>query len=111
MLTLNRTSCLYVDYKQVHSTIISRLFFPVNFSIATFKKIAIPKNPNRFQSTSNPTCFKSENFDLNDKGRSGRPIEASGSLLEELVEEDPRQSTRDLAIQLNFSFNTVLNRF
>ena len=54
--------------------------------------------------------FKCGDFDLNDKDRSGRPIEANDSLLEELVEEDPRQSIRDLGIQLNCSFNTVLNR-
>ena len=38
-------------------------------------------------------------FDLDDKARSGRPIEANDSLLEELVEKDPRQTARDLAIQ------------
>ena len=54
--------------------------------------------------------FSSGDFDLNDKDRPGRPIEANDSLLEELLEQDPRQSTRDLAIQLNCSFNTVLNR-
>ena len=54
--------------------------------------------------------FSSGDFDLNDKDRPGRPIEANDSLLEELLEQDPRQSTRNLAIQLNFSFNTVLNR-
>ena len=37
-------------------------------------------------------------------------IETNDSLLEELLEQDPRQSTRNLAIQLNYSFNTVLNR-
>ena len=40
-------------------------------------------------------------FDLNDKDRPGRPIEADDSLLEKFLEQDPRQSTRDLAIQLN----------
>ena len=54
--------------------------------------------------------FSSGDFDLNDKDRPGRPIEANDSLLEELLEQDPRQSTRNLAIQLNCSFNTVLNR-
>ena len=43
--------------------------------------------------------FSSGDFDLNDKDRPGRPIEANDSLLEELVEKDPRQTARDLAIQ------------
>ena len=41
-------------------------------------------------------AFISRDFDLNDKGcRTGRPFEANDSLLdEELLEQDPRQSTR-----------------
>ena len=50
-------------------------------------------------------------FDLNDKDSSGRPVETNDSILEEILQEDPRQSSRELAIQLNFSPNTVLNRF
>jgi len=49
-------------------------------------------------------------FDLNDKDRPKGPIEANDSLLEELLEQDPRESTRNLAIQLNCSFNMVSNR-
>ena len=41
----------------------------------------------------------SGDFDLNGKDRrTGRPFEANDSLLEELLEQDPRQSTRNLAI-------------
>ena len=54
--------------------------------------------------------FSSGDFDLNDKDHPGRPIEANDSFLDELLEQDPRQSTKNLAIQLNCSFNTVLNR-
>ena len=37
-------------------------------------------------------------------------LEGQLKLLEELLEKDPRQSTRNLAIQLNCLFNKVLNR-
>ena len=37
-------------------------------------------------------------------------IESNYLLLEELLEQDPRQSTRDLAIKLNCSFNATTNR-
>ena len=42
--------------------------------------------------------IKPGDFDLNDKGRSGRPIEVNDAVLEELLEEDLRQLTRDLVI-------------
>ena len=45
--------------------------------------------------------FSSGDFYLNGKYRPGSPIEANDSLLEELLEQDPRQSIRNLAIQLN----------
>ena len=51
--------------------------------------------------------FSSGDFDLSGKDRPG--IEANDSLQEELLEQDPQQSTRDLAMQLNCSFNTVSN--
>jgi histone-lysine N-methyltransferase SETMAR len=38
--------------------------------------------------------FRSGDFDLEDKERSGRPQELETDNLEELLEEDPRQSTR-----------------
>ena len=34
--------------------------------------------------------FSSEDFDLNDKDHPGKPIEANYSLLEKLLEQDPR---------------------
>ena len=37
-------------------------------------------------------------------------VETNDSILEELLQKDPRQSSRELAIQLNSAFNTVLNR-
>ena len=54
--------------------------------------------------------FRSEDFDLNDKERSGRPVEADDNRLEELLEEDPRQSSRELALALSVTHTTVLNR-
>ena len=54
--------------------------------------------------------FRSGNFDLEDNERSGRPIEADDNALEALLEEDPCQSTRELATQLVVSQTTVCNR-
>ena len=54
--------------------------------------------------------FKTGDYDLNDKERSGRPVEADDELLEELLEEDPRQSSRELAMALSVSHTTVLSR-
>lgn len=56
------------------------------------------------------TRFRSGDFDLNDKEHTGRPIEANDELLEELLEEDPRRSTRDLAVEMSVSQTTVINR-
>ena len=54
--------------------------------------------------------FNAGDFDLNDKERTGRPVEANDDILVELLEEDPRQSTRELALELSVSHTTVLNR-
>ena len=54
--------------------------------------------------------FKAEDFDLNDKERVWRPVLADDALLEELLEEDPRQSSRELSLALTVSHTTVLNR-
>ena len=51
----------------------------------------------------------SGNFDLNDKDRSGRPAEADDNQLEDTLEDDPRKSTRELAIQLFVSQTTICN--
>lgn len=56
------------------------------------------------------TRFKAGNFDLDDKERDGRPVEADDTTLEELLKEDPRQSTRELALKLYVSQSTVCNR-
>lgn len=54
--------------------------------------------------------FRAGDFDLSDKERSGRPVEGDDALLEELIEEDPRLSTRELASVLSVSHVTVSNR-
>ena len=54
--------------------------------------------------------FRSGNFDLNDKDRSGRPAEADDEELQEILEEDPRKSTRELAKKLAVSHTTVWTR-
>ena len=56
------------------------------------------------------TRFSSGDRDLNEKERTGRPVEADDDLLEELLEEDPRRSTRELALMLSVSQPTVCNR-
>ncbi|KAL4478243.1 hypothetical protein ABPG72_016555 [Tetrahymena utriculariae] len=54
--------------------------------------------------------FRSGDYNLNDSQRSGRPIELFDQKLEDLLEEDPRQSTRELADQLGFDHTTVGRR-
>ena len=54
--------------------------------------------------------FKAGDFDLNNKERSGRPLEADDDALEQLLEEDPRQSASELARELSVSKTTVLSR-
>ena len=54
--------------------------------------------------------FTAGDFDLNDRDRSGRPLEANDDVLEGLLEEDPKQSSRELALELSVSHTTVLNR-
>lgn len=53
--------------------------------------------------------FDEKNFELKDKPRSGRPVEVDLARLEELVESDPRQSTRCLASTLGCSHTTIEN--
>jgi histone-lysine N-methyltransferase SETMAR len=54
--------------------------------------------------------FRDGNFDLDDEERSGRPSELKSDELESLLQENPRQSTRELAAQLNVNQSTVLRR-
>ena len=44
--------------------------------------------------------FRDGNFTLEDDDRSGRPVELETDELEALLEEDPRQSTRELGNRL-----------
>ena len=53
------------------------------------------------------TRFRNGNFDLEDQERSGRPQELETDELEALLEEDPRQSTTELAKQLGVHQTTV----
>lgn len=54
--------------------------------------------------------FKAGNFDLNDHERSSRPQALETNDLQVLLDEDPRQTTRELAVQLNVDHSTVLRR-
>jgi len=54
--------------------------------------------------------FRSGDFDLNDQERSGRPEELETDALQALLDEDPRQSTRDLAELLKVDQATVVRR-
>lgn len=54
--------------------------------------------------------FKAGNLDLNDNDRPGRPQELEVDDLQALLDEDPRQSTRELALHLNVNQSTVLRR-
>ena len=42
--------------------------------------------------------FTAGDFDLNDRDPSGRPLEANDDVLEALLEEDPKQSSKELAL-------------
>ena len=51
----------------------------------------------------------SGNFDINGKDRSRRPAESDDNQLEDTLEDDPRKSTRELAIELFVSQTTICN--
>src|ERR1041384_1261167 len=51
--------------------------------------------------------FRSEDTTLMDKPRSGRPVEFEDEALQALLDADPRQTTRELAEQLNCHHSTV----
>lgn len=51
--------------------------------------------------------FKKGNFDLTDSLRSGRPVQFNEDQLNELLHEYPHLSTRELALQIGCSHDTV----
>ncbi len=51
--------------------------------------------------------FKNGNFELDDLLHSGRPLEVDMDVLQQLIEEDPRLTTRYLAERLGCSHTTV----
>lgn len=65
---------------------------------------------------SNKTCFryfqrfKKGDFSVEDKERSGRPKKYEDSELEALLEEDPNQSLRELADELNVTKSSLGRR-
>lgn len=54
--------------------------------------------------------FKKGDFELEDKERSGRPKETEDQVLQELLDEDASQNSRDLADQLGVNQSTVIRR-
>ena len=51
--------------------------------------------------------FQSGDTTLTDKPRSGRSVEFDDQMLDTLLHENPRQTTRELAVQLNCSHMIV----
>ena len=51
--------------------------------------------------------FKNGNFELDDLPHTGRPLQVDMDVLKQLIEEDPRLTTRCLAEQLGCSHITV----
>ena len=51
--------------------------------------------------------FNNGNFELDDSSRSGRPVEVNLNRLKQLMEDDPRSTTRCLAEQLRHSHTTM----
>ena len=54
--------------------------------------------------------FKNGNFDLKDAPRSGRPVEFDEERLNQLLHENPRQTTRELAEKMECS-HTAIEKF
>lgn len=54
--------------------------------------------------------FDEKKYELEDEPRSGRPIEVDLERLEELIESDPRQTSRCLASTLGCSHTTIENQ-
>jgi [histone H3]-lysine36 N-dimethyltransferase SETMAR len=53
--------------------------------------------------------FRSDDRSLEDQPRSGRPLEVDLDRLRDLIETDPRETTRNLAAVLNCSHTTIAN--
>ena len=53
--------------------------------------------------------FKNGNFDLKDGSHTGRQIEFDEERLNQLLHENPRQTTRELAEQMDCDQKTVVN--
>ena len=53
--------------------------------------------------------FKNGSYDLKDRPKSGRPTEVDTDVLRDLIETDPRKSSRDLAVQMGISHTCVIN--
>ena len=51
--------------------------------------------------------FNKQDYDLKDRPRSGRPVEVDLDRLQELVEQDPRQTTICLASELGCCHSTI----
>uniref|UniRef100_V9IC99 Histone-lysine N-methyltransferase SETMAR n=1 Tax=Apis cerana TaxID=7461 RepID=V9IC99_APICE len=51
--------------------------------------------------------FRSDNFDIKDAPRSGRPVEADEDKIKALIEANRRITTREIATRLNLSNSTV----
>lgn len=54
--------------------------------------------------------FKSGDFDISDKERSGRPAVVEEDKLQALLNEDSAQSTSELALQLGVDHSTIVRR-
>ena len=54
--------------------------------------------------------FRNNNFDLEDEQRSGKPRQLTSDDLQALLDENPRQSTRELAETLHADQSTVACR-
>ena len=57
------------------------------------------------------SCFKNCNFTLTNDERSDRPVKLDDDQLNNLLHENPRQSTRELGEQLGCDHKTVLTTF
>ena len=72
--------------------------------------VCSPMGENVFSIRTAQHCFnrfKNGNLELNDLPRSGRPMELDVELLKQIIEEDLRMTSRDLARQLGCSYTAV----